>query len=63
VKIFGLDDAGKERIFGSYNIPSSISNKTFVDSVEVSNAKTPLSLDWQISSQEHKAIGLVRLSS
>jgi hypothetical protein len=40
VKIFALDNAGEKRIFNSGNIPGIMSDKTFVDSVQVSDSKT-----------------------
>jgi hypothetical protein len=42
VKIFGLNNASQERIFCDGDIPGSMSDKTFVDSVKVSDAKTPI---------------------
>ena len=42
VKIFGLNNASQERIFASGNIPGSMGDKTFVDSVKISDSKTPI---------------------
>ena len=42
VEIFGFIDAGEEMIFVSGNVPGSMSDQTFVDSVKVSDSEPPI---------------------
>lgn len=62
-EVLGFQDGCKVRIFFSGNILGCMENKASVHNVKVSNAGSPLSFDWQMSSQERKWIGEVGLSS
>ena len=64
--VFGLEDRNKKRVFVVNNVPSSLGEEAFVDSVQVPNSKTSTFLglaDVFPGSKDNRSGGVVILNT
>lgn len=63
MEVFSFENRGEKRVVVSSNLPSSMDDEALINRMHVLMPKPPFSLGWQMSSQDQKAIGEVRVSS